>query len=173
MTLLPLTTRPLLLRFLVQPTPVPWSARQIQVWSTRVSLLLISRLMLARPMPAPPTRKKMSLREMGSRSWRAVAAGGADLDEDGGELRAGVDEEAGEDDAVGVCGGDGGVAVGGVQGGEAEAEDDGVGAGDAEGFVEVVDAGGEEEILAVGELRVDGGGGVAVGVGDVDVRRRG
>ena len=70
-TLLPLTTRPLLLRFLSQPTPVPWSARQIQVWSTRVSLALISRLMLVRPMPAPPTRKKMSLRDDGIFSWRA------------------------------------------------------------------------------------------------------
>ena len=36
--------------------------------------------------------------------------------------------------------------------------------------VEVVDAGGEEEVFAVGELRVDGGGVVAVGVRDVELR---
>ena len=96
--------------------------------------------------------------------------GRAYLDEDGGELFACVDEEAGEDDAVGVGGGDGGVAVGGMQGCEAEAEDYGVGMGDADGFGEVVDAGGEEEVFAAGEGRVDGGGGVVVGVRDVDVR---
>ena len=82
-----------------------------------------------------------------------VSGGGvvrADLDEDGRELLAGVDEEAGEDDAVGVGGGDGGVAVGGMERGEAEAEDYGVGVGDADGLVEIVDAGGEEEMLAVG-----------------------
>ncbi len=86
----------------------------------------------------------------GIASVMGVAAGGADLDEDGGELLSRVDEQAGEDDAVGVGGGERGVAVGGVQGGEAEAEDDGVGMGDAEGLGEFVDAGGEEKILAVG-----------------------
>ena len=150
MTLLPLTTRPLLLRFLSQPTPLPWSARQIQVWSTRVSLALISRLMLARPMPAPPTRKKMSLREMGFSAWRAWQLCGPIWTRTGESCFAGVDEEAGEDDAVGVGGGEGGVAVGGMQGGEAEAEDYGVGVGDADGLVEIVDAGGEEEMFAVG-----------------------
>ena len=50
-----------------------------------------------------------------------------DLDEDGESCLAGVDEQAGEDDAVGVGGGEGCVAVGGMQGGEAEAEDYGVG----------------------------------------------
>ena len=71
------------------------------------------------------------------------------LDEDGREGFPGVDEKAGEDDAVGVGGGEGGVAVGGMQGGKAEAEDYGVGMGDAEGLVEIVNAGSEEEMFAV------------------------
>ena len=61
-----------------------------------------------------------------------------------------IDEEAGEDDAVGVRSGDGGGAVRGMEGGEAEAEYNGVGMGDAEGLFEIVDAGCEEEMLAVG-----------------------
>ena len=65
------------------------------------------------------------------------------------------------------------VPLTGVQRREAEAHDDRVGAGDADGFGEVVDAGREEQILAFGELRVDGGGGVAVGVGDVELRDEG
>jgi hypothetical protein len=65
----------------------------------------------------------------------------ADLEQDGREILAGIDEQAGEDDAVGVGGGHGGCAVGGAQRGEAEAEDDGVGVGDADGLSEVVDAG--------------------------------
>ena len=36
------------------------------------------------------------------------------------------------------------------------------------GSVEIVDAGSEEQILALGQLRVDGGGGVVVRVGDVE-----
>ena len=40
-TLFPFTTSPFSLVLLFHPTPVPWSARHIQVWSTIVSLLLI------------------------------------------------------------------------------------------------------------------------------------
>ena len=65
---------------------------------------------------------------------------GADLEEDGGLLFSGVDEEAGEDDAVGVGGDECGGALRGAEGGEAEAEDYGVGMGDADGLGEVVDA---------------------------------
>ena len=65
------------------------------------------------------------------------------------------------------------VPLTGMQCGEAEAHDDGVGFCDVDGFGEVVDAGGEEEVLAVGELRVDGGGVVASGVGDVELARWG
>ena len=42
------------------------------------------------------------------------------------------------------------------------------GARDAEGFGEGVDAGREEEMFAVGECGVEGGGGVGCGVGDVE-----
>ena len=65
---------------------------------------------------------------------------GADFDQDGRGLFAGVEEEAGDVDAIDVGGGDGGGAVGGTQRGEAKAHDDGVGARDADGFGEVVDA---------------------------------
>ena len=83
--------------------------------------------MVARPMPAPPTRKKMSKRAMGSLVWRVLVVGCADFEQRRGLLLACVEEEAGEGDAVGVGGGDGGRACGGTQRGEAEAEDDGVG----------------------------------------------
>ena len=58
----------------------------------------------------------------------------------------------------------------GLQRGEAKAHDDGVGARDADGFGEVVETRREEEILALCELRVEAGGGVA-GVGDEELAR--
>ena len=78
---------------------------------------------------------------------RVLCVGGfsfarAYLEEDGGLSLAGVEEESGDDDAVRVCCGHGGVAVDGVQSGEAEAHYDSVGAGDVDGFGEVVGAGG-------------------------------
>ena len=97
-----------------------------------------------------------------------VGAGPADLEQDGRVGRAGVEEETGEDETVDVGGEHGGGAGDGLEGGEAEAEDDGAWMGDAEGFSEGVEAGGEEEVLAASELRVEGGGGVSLGVGDVE-----
>ena len=91
-------------------------------------------------------------------------------EEDGRLCGACVEEDAGDDDAVGVCAGHGGGAVDRVQRGEAEAHHDGVGASDVDGFGEFVNAGGEEEIFAFSELRVDGCGVVAVGVGYVELR---
>ena len=135
--------------------------------------LLISRLTTARPTPAPPTRKNTSWREMGflcvadfaflpgrSAEGRAIACG------------TGVEEQAGDDDAVSVCGGHGGGAVDGTQRGEAKAKDYGVGVSDVDGFCQIVDAGREDEIFALRELGVDGGGVVSIGVGDVKLRDR-
>ena len=42
---------------------------------------------LARPTPAPPTRKKTSWREMGFLAWRCVAALRADFEQDGRDFR--------------------------------------------------------------------------------------
>jgi len=50
---------------LLPADPVPWSARQIQVWSTMTSLELMARLTFALPIPAPPTRKKTSASNVG------------------------------------------------------------------------------------------------------------
>ncbi len=60
MTLSPLTIRPVSAVLVVQPTPVPWSARQAQMWSIIVLLLLTTRLVVALPAPAPPMRKNTS-----------------------------------------------------------------------------------------------------------------
>ena len=84
-------------------------------------------------------------------------------------LFAGVEEEAGDGDAVDVGDGHGRGAVGGQERGVAEAEDDGVLARDADGFGEVVDAGCEEEIVAGGQCGVDACCGVA-GMRDEEVR---
>src|SRR5580658_5947876 len=75
-TSFPFTTSPFSLVFNSQPTPAPWSALQIHVWSTIVSLLLILKFTLARPTAAPPTRKKTSCRMMGSFTWRDRLASG-------------------------------------------------------------------------------------------------
>ena len=53
---------------------------------------------------------------------RCVACCGADFDKDRGLLRAGVDEESDDVDAINVGGGDGGGAVGGAKGGEADGQ---------------------------------------------------
>ena len=92
------------------------------------------------------------------------------FEEDGRLCGACVEEEAGDDDAVGVCGCHGGGAVDGVQCGKAETHDYGVGVSDVDGLGEFVDAWGEEEVFAVGELRVDGCGVVTVRVGDIELR---
>src|SRR5437660_11054781 len=65
-TSFPFTTSPFWLVLSSQLTPAPWSALQIHVWSTSVSLLLLLKFTLARPTPAPPTRKKTSCSVMGS-----------------------------------------------------------------------------------------------------------
>ena len=90
----------------------------------------------------------MSMREMGFFAWLAWLPAGP-IEENRGFGLAGIEEQASEDDAVGVGGGEGGGAVDGLERGKAEAQDDGVGTGDADGFGEVVDAGREEEVLAV------------------------
>jgi hypothetical protein len=65
-TLTPLTTRPLAAVFVVQPTPLPWSARHSHMWSPMTLSLLMIRLWVAFPVPAPPIRKKTSCRQAGS-----------------------------------------------------------------------------------------------------------
>ena len=110
---------------------------------------------------------------MGFFAWLTLFCCRAYLEEDGRFCGTGVEEEAGDDDAVGVCGGDGGGAVDGAQCGEAKAEDYGVRASDMDGFGEIVDAGREDEIFAFHELGVDGGGVVSVGVGEVETVRSG
>src|ERR1044071_1705756 len=76
MTLAPLTIRPVSAVFTVQPTPEPWSARQAQMWSMSVLLLLITRLFVALPGPAPPMRKKTSWTDGGLDEWLAEAPPG-------------------------------------------------------------------------------------------------
>src|SRR3954471_16075495 len=51
---------------LVQPTPLPWSARQAQMSSRMTLLLLTTRLVAALPGVAPPMRKNTSLSVVGS-----------------------------------------------------------------------------------------------------------
>ncbi len=75
-------------------------------------------------------------------------------------------------DAVHVSCGHGRGAVGGVKGGEAETKHDGVATRDADWLGEIVNAGSEEQVLAFGKLRIDGGGGVFVGSSDVEVSQR-
>ena len=109
---------------------------------------------------------------MGFLACEAWLPSGPTSTQDGRDFCAGIEEEAGDVDAVDVGGGDGCGAVGGTEGGEAEAEDDGVVARDADRLGEVVDAGREKQILALGELGVDGGGGVFVGSSNVEVFER-
>ena len=124
----------------VQPTPLPWSARQSHMWSPMTLSLLTSRLVVALPTPAPPMRKNTSCSEVGLAAWLADGAGRADLHQDRRVDRAGVEQEAGDLDAVDVGDRHRGDAVVGDQRGQAEAEDDGVGPGHLDGLVEVVDA---------------------------------
>ncbi len=60
----------------VQPTPLPWSARQSHMWSPITLLLLTTRLWAALPTPAPPIRKNTSLSEVGFAAWFAVEPAG-------------------------------------------------------------------------------------------------
>ena len=84
-------------------------------------------------------------------------------------LRTGIDEESGDVDAVNVGGGDGGCAVGGLYRREAKTEDDGVGVRDVNRLRQVIVSGSEEQILALRQLGVDGGGGVFVRSSDVEL----
>ncbi|MBB4717609.1 hypothetical protein BJ965_007491 [Streptomyces luteogriseus] len=59
-----------------QPMPVPWSPRQIHMWSPMTSSLLTTRLVVALPTAAPPTRKYTSCREVGFAAWSAVDPAG-------------------------------------------------------------------------------------------------
>ncbi len=72
MTLAPLTIRPVSAVLVVQPTPLPWSARQAQMWSMIVLPLFTTRLVVARPAPAPPIRKNTSWIEIGLPACAAV-----------------------------------------------------------------------------------------------------
>ena len=97
-----------------------------------------------------------------------VATLRAHLNQDGRLNGAGVEEQTGDNDAVGIGCGQGSVAVDGTESGEADAHDDSVGTSDADGLCEVVETGSDEEILAARQLRVEGGSGVS-GVGDEEL----
>src|SRR6185437_6125005 len=64
-TLSPLTTMPVSAVLAVQPTPLPWSARQIHTSSSSTLSLLTTRLVVALPGVAPPTRKNTSNNAVG------------------------------------------------------------------------------------------------------------
>jgi hypothetical protein len=61
----------------VQPTPLPWSARQAQMSSRMTLLLFTTRLVVALPGVAPPMRKKTSRQRR--RVGREVVAAGVPL----------------------------------------------------------------------------------------------
>src|SRR4051812_6786189 len=82
-TLLPLTTRPESAGLVVQPAPLPWSARQAQMWSMMVLLLLTTSALVTEAGPAPPTRRKTSCTEIGSVAWLAVEPPGPTCNSDG------------------------------------------------------------------------------------------
>ena len=66
MTLSPLTITPVSAVLAVQPTPLPWSARQAQMSSRMTLSLFTTRLVVALPGVAPPMRKNTSLSVVGS-----------------------------------------------------------------------------------------------------------
>ena len=66
MTSSPLTITPVSAVLAVQPTPLPWSARQAQMSSRMTSSLFTTRLVVALPGVAPPMRKNTSLSVVGS-----------------------------------------------------------------------------------------------------------
>src|ERR1700723_2367504 len=94
---------------------------------------------------------------------------GINLKQNGGLCWAGIEEEACDDEAVGVSGGHRCSAVDRMQRGKAEAQDDSVRVDNADRFGEIVDAGSQDEVFVFGELRVDGGCVIAIGVGDVEL----
>ena len=136
-----------------------------------VSLLLMRRLTAARPTPAPPTRKKTSCSEMGFCAWLALLPSGPDFKQHRRFGLAGIEQQAGENDPVGIGGRHGRGAVDGLERGEAQTHDNGIGSRYADGFAEFVDAGREQQVLALRQLRVDGRGGVGAGMGDVELAR--
>src|SRR5256885_13785305 len=62
--------------FGAQPPPLPWSARQAQMWSMIVLALLTTRLVVAEPGPAPPIRKNTSWIVVGLPAWLAFEPAG-------------------------------------------------------------------------------------------------
>src|SRR5580698_4836522 len=94
---------------------------------------------------------------------------GTDLKQNGGLGWAGIEEEACDDEAVGVSGGHRCGAVDRMQRGKAEAHDDSVRVDNADRFGEIIDAGSQDAVFVFGELRVDGGCVIAIGVGDVEL----
>ena len=87
----------------------------------------------------------------------------------GRDLLAGVEENAGDVNAIHVGGGDGRCTVDGAQGGKTKADDKRIGPGDANRLGEVVNAGREQQVLSLGKLRVHGGGGIFIGVCDIEL----
>src|ERR1035437_6344701 len=114
----------------------------------------------------PTHAEKDIVQRDGILSVTGVAAFRTDLHEHGRTRGSGIDQKARENDAVLVGGDKGGVAVDGAQRGETKSHDHRAGTSNAERLGEVIDAGGEEQMLATGQLCVEGRGGVA-GVGDV------
>ncbi len=156
MTLFPVTATPVSARLTVQPTSLPWSARQAHRLSMIELEALSSRLTVAETgvVSAPPMRKKTSWIRSGS---LALPGPGVPTDsEDRRVDRARVDDHAGQLHPVVRSNDHGRVAVLRDQGGHAEAQHHGVGPGDQDGLVEVVDAGGEDQVLAPGQRDVDG-----------------
>ena len=72
------------------------------------------------------------VKEDGIFSVRDVAALRTYFNEDGRDFFARIEEDPGDVDAISVCSGEGGCAVGGPQGGEAEPDDESIGALDLE-----------------------------------------
>ena len=158
----------------VQPTPVPWSARQAQMSSRTTWSLLTIRLIVALPTCGPPIRKKTSCRAVGSaalelpcavRGCRPAAAP-ASVAGPASTIRPATSTpgtSATVERHGAVCGG---------QGRHAQPQHDGVRALDLDRPVDVVDAGREQQVLAAaGELAVDGRHRVGRR-GDVERRQR-
>src|ERR1700679_3872891 len=81
----------------------------------------------------------------------------------------GIEEKTSTDDSIHIRGCHGCGAVGWLQGGEANTQHHGVRPGYAERLCELVNARCEEQILSIGKVRVDGGGGILRWLRDVEV----
>ena len=161
MTLSPLTMTPVSAVLLVQPTPLPWSARQAQMWSRMTLSALTSRLTVALPRCAPPMRKNTSWSDVGSsgrscgRVARPSASCAPDLEQHRRVHRARVEDEPGDHDALTSATVIGHDAVLGGERRHAQPEHDRACPLHLDRLVDVVDARREDEVLAVRQRLVD------------------